>query len=92
MDRPARASLRQQSKTQGRSLVQGEIDVFLENLLCRCPVACTKLVSQRVQLCSCGKPGKLQCPKCLELQLPKPASVFCSQECFKVQERKPLLL
>ncbi|DBB17288.1 TPA: hypothetical protein ACH3X3_014334 [Trebouxia sp. C0006] len=32
---------------------------------------------------SCGKPGKLQCPKCLELQLPKPASVFCSQECFK---------
>lgn len=33
---------------------------------------------------SCGKPGKLQCPKCLELQLPKPASVFCSQECFKV--------
>lgn len=32
---------------------------------------------------SCGKPGKLQCPKCLDLQLPKPASVFCSQECFK---------
>ncbi|DBA68002.1 TPA: hypothetical protein ACH3X2_014034 [Trebouxia sp. C0005] len=32
---------------------------------------------------SCGKPGKLQCPKCLELQLPKAASVFCSQECFK---------
>ncbi|KAL3143379.1 Microtubule-associated protein 1A [Trebouxia sp. C0009 RCD-2024] len=32
---------------------------------------------------SCGNPGKLQCPKCLELQLPKPASVFCSQDCFK---------
>ena len=86
MDRPARASLRQQSKTQGRSLVQGETDDFFDNLLCHSPVACTELVSKRVQPCSCGKPGKLQCPKCLELQLPKAASVFCSQECFKVQE------
>lgn len=31
----------------------------------------------------CDKPGSLQCPKCLELRLPKGPSIFCSQECFK---------
>ena len=32
----------------------------------------------------CGKAAKLQCPKCLEMQLAKQPSVFCSQDCFKV--------
>jgi methionyl aminopeptidase len=31
----------------------------------------------------CGDPAKLQCPKCLELKMPKAASAFCSQDCFK---------
>ncbi|GLC77074.1 hypothetical protein PLESTF_001880600 [Pleodorina starrii] len=31
----------------------------------------------------CQAPAKLQCPNCLKLGLPKDASVFCSQECFK---------
>ncbi|PNW82456.1 hypothetical protein CHLRE_06g279750v5 [Chlamydomonas reinhardtii] len=31
----------------------------------------------------CAAPAKLQCPNCLKLGLPKEASVFCSQECFK---------
>ncbi|CAL5226876.1 g9749 [Coccomyxa viridis] len=31
----------------------------------------------------CSKPAKLQCPKCLELGLPKQPSAFCSQDCFK---------
>ncbi|KAL9690138.1 hypothetical protein QQ045_010533 [Rhodiola kirilowii] len=30
----------------------------------------------------CGKPAKLQCPKCLELKLPREGSAFCTQECF----------
>lgn len=33
----------------------------------------------------CSKPASLQCPKCVELALPKEASVFCSQECFKAR-------
>jgi len=33
----------------------------------------------------CQKPAKLQCPRCLELNLEKAFSVFCSQECFKVR-------
>ena len=32
----------------------------------------------------CQKAAKLQCPKCLELGLPKQPSAFCSQDCFKV--------
>lgn len=35
----------------------------------------------------CGKAAKLQCPKCLEMQLPKQPSVFCSQDCFKVRRQ-----
>lgn len=35
--------------------------------------------------CRCQKAAKLQCPKCLELGLPKQPSAFCSQECFKVR-------
>ncbi|CAL8464040.1 g3575 [Coccomyxa elongata] len=31
----------------------------------------------------CQMTAKLQCPKCLELGLPKQPSVFCSQDCFK---------
>ncbi len=34
----------------------------------------------------CGAPAKLQCPKCLELQLSRAISVFCSQDCFKVSD------
>ena len=35
------------------------------------------------KLCStpnCGKPSKLMCPKCVELNISSP---FCSQDCFK---------
>ncbi|CAI5520187.1 unnamed protein product [Closterium sp. Naga37s-1] len=31
----------------------------------------------------CSKPARLQCPKCLELKLPRTNASFCSQECFK---------
>ncbi|GER31227.1 methionine aminopeptidase [Striga asiatica] len=31
----------------------------------------------------CGKPAHLQCPKCVELKLPREGAAFCSQECFK---------
>lgn len=31
----------------------------------------------------CAKPARLQCPKCVELKLPREAAAFCTQECFK---------
>ncbi|ONK78239.1 uncharacterized protein A4U43_C02F16100 [Asparagus officinalis] len=31
----------------------------------------------------CGNPSNLQCPKCLQLGLPREGAVFCSQDCFK---------
>ncbi|CAL1411862.1 unnamed protein product [Linum trigynum] len=31
----------------------------------------------------CGKPAQLQCPKCVELKLPREAASFCTQDCFK---------
>ncbi|KAL3649454.1 Microtubule-associated protein 1A [Castilleja foliolosa] len=31
----------------------------------------------------CGKPAHLQCPKCVELKLPREGAAFCSQDCFK---------
>lgn len=31
----------------------------------------------------CGKPAHLQCPKCMELKLPREPAAFCSQDCFK---------
>ncbi|CAM6128628.1 unnamed protein product [Calypogeia fissa] len=31
----------------------------------------------------CSKLAKLQCPKCLELKLPRGTGSFCSQDCFK---------
>eukprot|EP00258_Populus_trichocarpa_P023984 XP_024440003.1 methionine aminopeptidase 1A [Populus trichocarpa] len=31
----------------------------------------------------CGKPAHLQCPKCIELKLPREPAAFCSQDCFK---------
>ncbi|XP_073139394.1 methionine aminopeptidase 1A isoform X1 [Henckelia pumila] len=31
----------------------------------------------------CGKPARLQCPKCVELKLPREGAAFCSQDCFK---------
>lgn len=30
----------------------------------------------------CGKPANLQCPKCVELKLPREDAAFCSQDCF----------
>ena len=40
------------------------------------------ILSTRV--CRCQAPGKLQCPNCLKLEIPKDQSIFCSQDCFKV--------
>lgn len=31
----------------------------------------------------CGKPARLQCPKCVELKLPREGAAFCTQDCFK---------
>nr|XP_019705520.1 methionine aminopeptidase 1A isoform X2 [Elaeis guineensis] len=31
----------------------------------------------------CGKPAYLQCPKCVELKLPREDAAFCTQDCFK---------
>ncbi|XP_038684200.1 methionine aminopeptidase 1A-like [Tripterygium wilfordii] len=31
----------------------------------------------------CGKPANLQCPKCMELKLPREDAAFCTQDCFK---------
>jgi len=31
----------------------------------------------------CSKPARLQCPKCVELKLPRANAAFCSQDCFK---------
>ena len=36
-----------------------------------------------IKCARCEKPAKLQCPKCLELNLEQDFSAFCSQECFK---------
>ncbi|XP_040368063.1 uncharacterized protein LOC112175172 isoform X2 [Rosa chinensis] len=36
------------------------------------------------QSCSrCSKPANLQCPKCVELKLPREDAAFCTQDCFK---------
>ncbi|PRQ57553.1 putative methionyl aminopeptidase [Rosa chinensis] len=31
----------------------------------------------------CSKPANLQCPKCVELKLPREDAAFCTQDCFK---------
>lgn len=31
----------------------------------------------------CGEPAHLQCPKCVELKLPREGAAFCSQDCFR---------
>jgi methionyl aminopeptidase len=31
----------------------------------------------------CEKPAHLQCPKCIDLKLPREQASFCTQECFK---------
>ncbi|KAL6495397.1 Microtubule-associated protein 1A [Orobanche gracilis] len=31
----------------------------------------------------CGKPARLQCPKCVEFKLPREGAAFCSQDCFR---------
>ncbi|KAK4804488.1 hypothetical protein SAY86_004305 [Trapa natans] len=31
----------------------------------------------------CGKTAHLQCPKCMELKLPREGAAFCAQDCFK---------
>ncbi|XP_021911709.1 methionine aminopeptidase 1A-like [Carica papaya] len=36
-----------------------------------------------VSCAQCGKPALLQCPKCLELKLPREVASFCTQDCFK---------
>ncbi|RZC73357.1 hypothetical protein C5167_048840 [Papaver somniferum] len=31
----------------------------------------------------CSKPASLQCPKCMDLKLPREGASFCTQDCFK---------
>ncbi|XP_026454784.1 methionine aminopeptidase 1A-like [Papaver somniferum] len=31
----------------------------------------------------CSKPASLQCPKCMDLRLPREGASFCTQDCFK---------
>lgn len=38
----------------------------------------------------CGKPAKLQCPKCQELNLSRDLAAYCSQDCFKVRQSRKL--
>lgn len=40
-------------------------------------------VDSSLSCARCGKPADLQCPKCLELKLPRESASFCTQECFK---------
>ncbi|GLT39553.1 hypothetical protein SLA2020_137370 [Shorea laevis] len=41
-------------------------------------------VAETTLLCAqCGKPARLQCPKCMELKLPREGAAFCTQDCFK---------
>ncbi|KAE8038714.1 hypothetical protein FH972_011193 [Carpinus fangiana] len=35
----------------------------------------------------CGNPAHLQCPKCMELKLPREGGAFCTQDCFKASWR-----
>ncbi|KAF7847391.1 hypothetical protein BT93_L3011 [Corymbia citriodora subsp. variegata] len=37
----------------------------------------------KLSCAQCGKPAHLQCPKCVELKLPREDAAFCTQECFK---------
>ncbi|KAK4483172.1 hypothetical protein RD792_010352 [Penstemon davidsonii] len=42
------------------------------------------MVSAATITCAkCGKPANLQCPKCIELKLPREGAAFCTQDCFK---------
>ena len=36
-----------------------------------------------IKCARCEKPASLQCPRCLELDLEREFSAFCSQDCFK---------
>ncbi|KAL3814932.1 hypothetical protein ACJIZ3_016200 [Penstemon smallii] len=40
-------------------------------------------VENTLSCAKCGKPANLQCPKCVELKLPRESAAFCSQDCFK---------
>ncbi|XWS77228.1 hypothetical protein CRYUN_Cryun01aG0243600 [Craigia yunnanensis] len=40
-------------------------------------------VAETLSCARCGKPANLQCPKCMELKLPRKAAAFCTQDCFK---------
>lgn len=56
------------------------VDVHLRYL---CPVS--SLIRKTMSFVfRCRTPARLQCPKCIALNIPKPLSVFCSQECFQV--------
>ncbi|XP_020576321.1 methionine aminopeptidase 1A isoform X1 [Phalaenopsis equestris] len=41
------------------------------------------LAESNISCGRCGKPAHLQCPKCVELKLPREGAAFCSQDCFK---------
>ncbi|PIA50111.1 hypothetical protein AQUCO_01300686v1, partial [Aquilegia coerulea] len=43
----------------------------------------TTTVESSLSCGRCGKPALLQCPKCVELKLPREGAAFCSQDCFK---------
>ncbi|XP_058104590.1 methionine aminopeptidase 1A-like isoform X2 [Magnolia sinica] len=40
-------------------------------------------VESTLSCARCGKPANLQCPKCVELRLPRESAAFCTQDCFK---------
>ncbi|GJR37127.1 methionine aminopeptidase 1A [Tanacetum coccineum] len=43
----------------------------------------TDVAETSLSCVKCGKPANLQCPKCVELKLPREGAAFCTQDCFK---------
>ncbi|CAI9292278.1 unnamed protein product [Lactuca saligna] len=46
-------------------------------------MAGTDVTESGLSCVKCGKPAHLQCPKCVELKLPREGAAFCTQDCFK---------
>ncbi|KAF3664361.1 Methionine aminopeptidase 1 [Capsicum annuum] len=43
----------------------------------------SEVVEATLSCAKCSKPAHLQCPKCVELKLPREGAAFCTQDCFK---------